>query len=124
MPEYAAADYIHHEPRPDEDTANCLTCTDLYGDVCATVTWTPRDGGEPVTVTGPYLDGHRQSGEIVLSCGIEEMLTDLDLWPVIEGNDEKRWTICDLVNQQLRHRPAAVLTCPEGRATLELLRHG
>lgn len=120
---YDTAAYIHREPREYDDAENCETCTDLYGDVCARVTWTPR-GGEPSIVTGPYLDGNRATGEIVLSCGIEAMLTDLNLWPVIENDDSKRWVICDLVNAQLSVRPWAEIVCREGSARLELLRHG
>lgn len=124
MTDYNPFPYIHREPRTyDQDAENCETCTDLYGDVCAKITWTPREGAA-TTVTGPYLDGCRDGSAIVLSCGIEALLTDLDLWPVIAADDRKRWTICDLVNRQLEHRPWAVLTCPEGRARLELLRHG
>ena len=121
MPEYDTTAYIHDEPRTyDQDADNCETCTDRYGDVCARVTWTPR-GGSPVTVTGPYLDGNRQTGEIVLSCGVEALLSDLGIWDALEGQDEKRWTICDLVNVQLARRPWAEVKCREGTARLELL---
>lgn len=118
---YDAREFIHAEPREyAQDPDNCSTCTDRFGDVCCTVVWTPRSG-DAVTVTGLYLDGCRSTGEIVLSCGIEEMLSDLDLWGVIADDDSKRWVVCDLVNLQLERRPWAEVICPEGRARLELL---
>jgi hypothetical protein len=115
MPDYNGFDYIHSEPR-DEYFGNCETCTDDYGDVCCTVTWTPN-GGIPVTTTGPHLDGHRITGEITLNCGIFAALDGLGM----EVDPEKREMIWELVNRQLERRPWAVLICAEGTARLELI---
>lgn len=81
------------------------------------VTWTPRDGGDTVSVTSDYVDG--VDGYAHLGCGIESILPDLGL-PHFDDS-EKYLLICDLINRQLAWRPWAELVCPEGTARLELV---
>ncbi|CAJ1495701.1 hypothetical protein MU0083_001227 [[Mycobacterium] kokjensenii] len=90
-------------------------------DVTATVTWTPRPGGDAVSTTGAYLDANRPGGEIFLGCGIEELTTALGL-PGLLTDPAHVIEVCDLVNAQLLEHPHAELTCPAGRARLELVR--
>lgn len=82
------------------------------------VTWTPRGGGDTVTVSGDYVG--TEVGTPELGCGIEQAADDLGLLAVLDDTSHYL-LICDLVNRQLRHHPWAVLTCPEGTARLELV---
>lgn len=83
-------------------------------EVFCRVTWTPR-GGEPVTTEGAHLDiGHPP----MLHCGLEAMVTDLDLWDIVPADYSY---ICRAVNRQLELRPWAELVCPAGFARLDLV---
>lgn len=78
------------------------------------VIWAPR-GGEPVTVEGDHLNNWVRP---TLACGIEQILSDLDLWGAV-GDHRSR--IVQAVNYQLERRPWAVIECPMGTARLEVV---
>lgn len=79
------------------------------------VTWTPR-GGAPRTIVGDHLNNWYPVP--VLLCGIEAILTELDLWDIARPH---RDGITDAVNWQLERQPWAEIECPEGKARLVLL---
>lgn len=85
--------------------------------VTCRVTWTPR-GGEPRTIVGDHLNNW---GVVpVLLCGIEMILSELDLWDIASPHRER---ITEAVNWQLERQPWAEIECPEGTARLELVPH-
>ncbi|KAA1432697.1 hypothetical protein [Mycolicibacter arupensis] len=108
-PAYGTALFIDPEPR----------CPGWH-DVAATITWTPRNGGDAVIVSGEFLDANSPGGVIFMGDGIEEVLSALDLWHLV-GNDCTY--LCDLVTTQLGEHPNAVIHCPGGTARLELIPH-
>lgn len=77
------------------------------------VTWTPRGGGERVTLEGDFVNNWEVPA---LACGLGEILAALG--HVLTETAYAR--VQTLVNIQLAHRRFAVVQCPSGTARLEL----
>lgn len=90
-----------------------------FHDAWCRVTWTPR-GGDPVTVTGGYLDGDSPNGTVSLGCGIECAVDALGISDLLADSDHIV-AVADLVSAQLAERPWATVKCPDGEAWLELV---
>jgi len=86
-----------------------------WHDVTVKVTWTPR-GGEPVVAKGEFLDANDPAGPVFMGCGIEGLIEELELWPIV---GDHLVVICDLVDRQLAERPWAEIRCPQGQARLD-----
>jgi hypothetical protein len=78
------------------------------------VTWTPRGGSEPRTITGDFVNNWEVP---TLACGLGEILNALG--HVVTETAYAR--VQTLVNAQLSQRPWADITCPSGTARLELI---
>lgn len=95
-----------------------------YHEVRCRVTWTPREG-DPVAITGEYLDGDGVGGMITLGCGIDGAATDLGVESlVLPCGDDYLMRLCELVDRQLEREPHARLVCPEGTLDIAVLRWG
>lgn len=79
------------------------------------VVWYPRGGGgEPVVVTGDFVNAWETP---TLACGLGEIVDALG--HVLTATTYAR--VQRLVNEQLSQRPWAEITCPTGTARLELM---
>lgn len=89
--------------------------------VNARVTWTPTTG-EPITAAGAYLDAAAPGAVVELSCGIEELATDLGVERLVYPHPlDYTIPICRRVNEQLLQRPVAELRCADGTLRLTLV---
>lgn len=86
------------------------------GWVWACVGWTPAGTDIARRVVGGYLLAH--NGRAVTCCGVAEACADLGL-PL--PNSARLVMLCEVIDVQLVDAPRAVLSCPDGVLSVELV---